>query len=571
MARAMLGGLGLGLGAGAFLGWLLAGGASVEPGPAPGAAVGGGAASAASFSSPRLALDIAPLARRLSPPATTDAMFERALASAGRGGRGFELLGMLYAFAGQEEDLLTLIELGFAAGVDADRILDLIAELPRERRAAFLDRVLAQRPDAGFDPYDLARLYEDAGAGGRALEVVRGALAEREGVSRSLTRLLLRLDPQGGPALLLEAARAHAWSEDSLRKLRGLLAEAGQEAALLPFLQRVLGDRPGDLEALAMLAALDPRAARAHATSRLAGDPGNVRLWDLLGSIALAEGDSAEAFRAFKEAARLAPSPETLERLLELDPARALPLIEALAQGSPDAALAAALARACLLTGDRARAAALYLEAYARDPRDAEWIDGLIAADPDRAAATLARAIEQARGGADDETLGAYARALAAAGRTADAFEQYLAAHQRDPGDHAWQLALARLDPARALGVLAGHVRAHGDDASGRGAYGLALVATGRRTEGSEQLERALAEGNALLWYREYAAVDPERALAALRARAERDRRRDELWGALGEALARQGRTQEAREAYRRALAAAPDEEAWAAALAALR
>ena len=117
---------------------------------------------------------------------------------------------------------------------------------------------------------------------------------------------------------------------------------------------------------------------------------------------------------------------------------------------------------------------------------------------------------------------------------------------------------------------LSEHVRENPSDASGRGAYGLALEAAGRKGEAADHMADALVHGNAELWYRELSRIDPTRALRTLRARANRERS-DRMWGALGYALEAQGRSSEAREAFRRALAADPDDSEWADALAGLK
>jgi tetratricopeptide (TPR) repeat protein len=559
------------LAAGAALGWFLRDALQAAGTPARADRVG--ARSEASddegLRGPRLAGT--PTGER---PAGADlglATVERhAIASLREGGHGFEALALLYALSGREEDFLELVAMGLDSGVDPDRVLDAIRDLPLDRQVAVLERVLAAHPDADFSAYDVARIFERAGAPARALEVVRAEVPRRGELSRGLTRLLLRLDPEGGPALLLQASAEQAWGEDTLAKLRGLLAEAGRDDALVPFLDRALEADPTDADALRMLGGVDREAALARVRGLLARDPADAELWALVGEWSLAGGDRDAAFDAMSEAARLSPTGERLEALLSLDAARALPLIEELAQGQVGGDLTAALVDAYLHTGARDRALEILARAHEADPRALHWIDGMIAVDPRRAIAAIQVQIAVSPASASEDLLGRYADALAAAGHRDEAFEQYLAAHRKDRGDHQWQLAMAETDPRRAVSILEPHVRSHPDDASGLGAYGVALAGAGRKDEAVAHLEHAIAEGNARLWYGELAEIEPERALGALRARAEDDDDED-LWGALGRALEGQGRRAEAEAAYREAIALDPAGAEWVAALRALR
>ena len=224
------------------------------------------------------------------------------------------------------------------------------------------------------------------------------------------------------------------------------------------------------------------------------------------------------------------------------------------------------LARAYMKAGQPRDAVAVFLEAHASDPDDSEWIRGLIRLDPAQAVKSLEARIAKAPGARDEDLVGQYADALRASGRTGDAFDQYLVAHRTDPGDQDWQVAMAEVDPERALPVLESFLREDPDDASGRGAYGVALASVGRADEAIAHLEQAIRRGDAERWYDALSEIDQDRALDALERRARRDRN-DETWGTLGRALARLGRDDEARAAFRRALALDPSDPDWAEAL----
>lgn len=483
-----------------------------------------------------------------------------------RARRGFAALVMLHAIRGDHDEFQRLVDLAIRAGVDPDRILDAVDQLPLERRAAAMASILARHPDVEFDDATVARIFDEGGDPERALRIVREALPNEDRFRHRLTRLLLKLDPSNGPSTLFRLEASQQWTGEDLKYLRGYLLQIGQQERLVPFLLRALDNDPGDTTALRTLGRLDPEAAADRLRSRLSMNADDVDAWSRLGGLLLRTGDANGAFDAFVRAAERRPTRRHFEALLDLDARRALPLIVKWTEGAQDDEAIGALAQAYLRAGQRQQALQVFERAHRHDPDDSEWIEGLIEIDPRRAIESLRKRVEPAPAAADDDTLGRYGRALEAAGERDAAFEQYLAAFRKDDDDHRWQIHMARLDPTRAIDVLSAHVRANPGDASGRGAYGLALEATGRKGEAADHMADALAHGDAELWYRELARIDPSRALRALRARASRDRS-DRMWGALGRALEAQGRRAEARDAYRRALAADPDDSEWADAL----
>ena len=479
--------------------------------------------------------------------------------------RRFEALALLYAVTGRTGDLEALIDRALEEGVEPGRLFRAIRSLPERERGRVMIAVLDRHPGAAFDPYDVARLLADADESSRALSVLRDALPEMEGFDGETIHLLLELDPARGPDLLFGLESASDWSGSSLKALRAYLVDVGQERRLVPFLERALDARPDDTTALRTMAKIAPEAALARLRDRLAADDRDYGSWALVGRIHEAQGDDDDAFEAYRKAAEHRPTARYFENLLDLDPEKALPLIEAWTEGATDDEAIGARARAYRKAGREAEALETYLRAHANDPDDGDWVRGMIRLDPARAAQVLK---ERVAGGATDErSLGHYADALRAADRKAEAFDQYLAAHRKDPDDHAWQASMAEVDPTRALPILDRHVKAYPDDASGRGAYGMALASAGRTDEALAHMDYALAEGDAETWYDRMAEISPERALDALRRRAEHDRRDDEIWGTLGEVLLENGRRDEAREAFRRAVTLDPTDSTWVEAL----
>nr|MDJ0975090.1 tetratricopeptide repeat protein [Planctomycetota bacterium] len=487
-----------------------------------------------------------------------------------RAAQTIQALAVLYAAMGRTQELDELIDMALKAGVDPDRILDAILQLPNGERAKALGQLLERHPRVAFDAAHVAAIFADDGEPDRALEVVKRALPEEDGFRRRLTHMLLRLDPARGPAFLFRLPASESWSGRDLRYLRGYLIEQDRESELTQFLLRRLDDAPDDDAALRALGGLDRAAALSRARYRTEANPGDDGAWWRLGRLLEAEGDASAAFDAFAEAAKRNPGSTAFEALVATDAARAIRLIDALTADSADDELIGAAANAYLAAGQAERAAAIYRRALANDPGDDEWLEGLIETDPEGAVALLRGRIDAGVDSKDDEVIGRYAAALQGSGDAAAAYEQYERAFQRDPYDGDWQRGLAESDPSRAVALLAEHTRAHPDDASGLGAYGLALARAGRRGEAEEQLERAIATGDAEEWFAELHRVNPTKAIRALERRARRSRN-DDLWGALGEAYVKAGNTAKARDAFSRALRIYPSSDRWADALRALR
>jgi tetratricopeptide (TPR) repeat protein len=396
-------------------------------------------------------------------------------------------------------------------------------------------------------------MLAESGQPERALAMVRDALPREQEFNPSLVRLLLRLDPTGATDALFKMHASEEWDSETFGMLRALLIESGQEGRLKPFLERALDTRPTDHGLLRQLRRVDAAAARDRIGEFLRNHPEDPWAWVFLGEIQRDAGDAAAAFEAFRKAAERDPDPSTWRELSKVDPARALDLVVAWAKDKTNDEAIGTLAQAYERAGRKDDAIRAYLRAYESDPDDSEWLDKIMELDPAAAVSAMERRIGPNREAATDRVLGRYGASLEAAGRTEEAFQQYLAALRKHPTDYRWQEALARVDPAAAIAPLEATIRTHPGDASAHGALGIALSAGGRRADAVTHLERALARGDAEHWYGVLKEIDPDRALEGLRRRADAERRDDDLWSLLGAELRERGLTAEAREAYGRA------------------
>jgi tetratricopeptide (TPR) repeat protein len=362
---------------------------------------------------------------------------------------------------------------------------------------------------------------------------------------------------------------------------------------------------------------LFPRAGRADLLQEvLAAQPGGEWPAGECADAFVEAGDTVRAVRVLASALRDAPHQALIERLVEIDPDQAPRLLAKIAdEGEWPVRRLAQVAAALVTSGRPALAAGFYQAALQKEPLDrglieklarvapdlalaharrvaqeqgtnhAAWanlgatelaagnprdafeayrqaaahsltreaLHGLMRADPQRAYAV---ALGLAGAEPDADTLGAIARLALAGDRTTEAVDALLRAHGRDPSDHRWNAALVAADPARAAEALAATAR----DYRGRrrdeivGALGDALLETGSARAAFDQYREAFQlDPSDGAWQRGLARSDPARAVSLLESRRRTAGDDASLLGALADAYAGTGRTAEARALYEQA------------------
>jgi tetratricopeptide (TPR) repeat protein len=260
--------------------------------------------------------------------------------------------------------------------------------------------------------------------------------------------------------------------------------------------------------------------------------------------------------------AALAANPmdfSVLSSLNQVDSDLALRHARSLVLDSPDNAAAWGwLGNLELQNGNMAAAFEAYKEAASRNV-STEYLNGMMQADPERA---MRVALEVTEGTSDDEVLGSLAKIALKNGHSEEAFAALLRAHERDPTDHEWLLAMVNMDPERSAAVLAESSRTYtgGGQDEVIGAYGNALRALGQTSAAFEEYMRAHEmDPTDWEWQQGLAAADPARAVPVLEARLAEQAGDASLLGALADAYAGSGRVAEAIEYYQRAYANGQD------------
>jgi tetratricopeptide (TPR) repeat protein len=306
--------------------------------------------------------------------------------------------------------------------------------------------------------------------------------------------LLTPIDPAAALAFKEEAARKNPEDPDVWGRLATARLEAGdEEGAFLAYRRAATASSGSDrIKYLRGLITADPRAAL-PIVLELADDSGEDSL-GVVGQAYLRNEMRGEAFESFARALELDPSDVGwLHHVVVADPARAIPHLSGVLErhtGDDRDEIVGALGLALLAAGDTATAYDRFVEASKIDDDDYEWLRGMAAADPERAAVILEKRVSADPG---EGTLhGALGDAYAKLGRKEEAIAQYDKALETGGDAGRWQAALA--------------------------------------------------------------AVDPDRGLAMLQKALDANPRNDELWGALGDAYRGLGRLDEARAAYDKAL-----------------
>ncbi len=468
------------------------------------------------------------------------------------GERAWLALLTLYAAASRQADFLRAAVKALATGdVDASDVLECVGDAPVKTRAQLLDALRAALPDAGWHVGTVADIYIACDAHDRAVGVLVPAFQESRELD--LATRLIRASPDRAAAELQAFLHGDTFDAEAL----GTLGQAfmGQERGDLAtsFFLESLRLEPRNGETLMALAAVDGALAASHAVALTQSSPDDAQAWNWLGKIRADAGDAEAAFEAYQRSAEGTPTTEALYGMLALDPERTLQVARQISTESDNDEVHGAVAKIALQGENLNDALDAVLRAHRTDPTDHEWLRAMVTLDPARALAALEETSASYSGDERDEVIGAKANALGDLGRREDAFQAYLEAHNLDKGDWEWQRGLARADPARALDVLEAYRSESGDEGDLLGAIGDAYAGIGRSDEAMRHYERALEMDGGNEWLAHMARVDPEEATRRIQVAINEKPNEAELWFRLGEAHAAAGHREEATRAFAKA------------------
>ena len=474
-----------------------------------------------------------------------------------------------YGLTRKKARFLDALEGAIAAGAEVEPVTQAISSLePWGERAGVLKELMRRHPEMEWNSWTLANLYQLAGEGKAAFDLLAEKLKDPPDDPNSLITRLIELDPERAASLLAEVADREDWSGRILLLIAEKLIEQGRNVLGMPFLLASLDKMPGGAEALRLLGTIDPAAALGRALRAVEANPTDADAWALLARMRLDAGDQAGSFAAYSIAARNESDEDTrrgyLSGMLATDPAAALPVIQELLADGGDEDLGL-LGRALIANGHRDRAFDIFSRAHEADPTDSEWLHRLVSADCALAIRRFEEALARDPDTENDELIGVFATALLRAGRTEEAYAQFLRALKIDASDWEWMQGVARANPTKAAELLEARRREEPDDGTLAGALADAYSRMGRTAEAIRLYEFAIEQGDGKhRWMGGLAATEPARGLPMIREALRESPEDEELWGALGMAYARLGQVEEARKAFDRALTIDSEDWEWA-------
>lgn len=496
-----------------------------------------------------------------------------------RRGNGRETAGSLLAratVAVHEGDVAAAIaaaEAAVAAGASPADALASFRELPDA--AAAVRELLARRGVEWTATAEFALACFELGADAEGFDLALRAMSAEGAGNDALVRRLVQCDPERAAREIGALADRDAWSAEwRARIVLALEAFAREDLARTLVLAADASGRVttlGDL--FEALERLDPRAALARAERICDAHPEADAAWCKLAGLQLASGDRERALDTLARAAERFPdSSEIAMWLADLDSARAVPVLRRVADATANDEVAGVLGKALLRLGRLEEAVDAFLAAHERDWTDWEWLRAVSELDPKRAIerTDALLGVVSTRSATMDEVVGARARALHRTGDAVRAFEAYERAWALDREDSEWMRGLAEVDPARALPLFEAWLASGGEDRNVRGAMGDACARLGRTAEARAHYEAAVQD-EVSEWDAALARVDPDGAIARLRARVGAQPTNADLWATLADAFHEAGRVADARAAYDRAVELAPLETAFLLKRAALR
>ncbi len=490
-----------------------------------------------------LAIDLADWIEKGVPTLRQDQHVERTL---------WQTVAASYARLNRPAEVLRVCEAGLAAGGNGGDCTWPLSELSDAVRGGVLAALRARHPDLAFDGMLLARAAAAAGdraaAFRAALEVFR-AMDDRW---LAAVEAMARADPRRSEAVLADSATK--WTSASLLAAAGALRNAGAEDLAAPW--RVRGERlQAEEEARAASQALEDARRRTAQTPR---DPDP---WVDLAQALLDAGDRAGAFEAYRRAVELDPySADSWASLVGLDAAAARPLLAEAAPRVERDDVWVELTRACLAVGRGDDAVDAFLRIHSED-YDEWWDHGLARVAPAKALPWLEARLQIPRYSTYGSFLIAYADALLAVGRRAEAWDVADRLFEDGGQDAAWRRRIDA-DPPRALTAIEEHLRKEPNSDSALRSRPVALAAVGRKEEAIAAYEPHAVRGDedaigAL------AALGSARWLAFLEEWARKQPDEASWTQRLAEAYRALGREAEAREAFARAAPLCVDSYPW--------
>ena len=342
------------------------------------------------------------------------------------------------------------------------------------------------------------------------------------------------------------------------------------------------------LPSLALLSTLALAAGCAgqihQAELQVLAQPAAASSWIALGDAYQRAMKRKDALAAYEQALRFDPdNPVAQQAIQSLAPARSVSKLERKALKHPgDDEIWGDLGDELARRGQTDKALQAYQYALRLDPTDNEWISAMVQLGAEDAVLEALQQRVQAQP-QDDEAMGDYADILRSLGRHEESCLAYQRARQLDPTDSEWIDAVSRCsmgavplegEPPDALsldaemGMLEAQLSQDPNNDELLGAMGRRLTDAGDTKRALEQYRRALdRDPSDQEWLMMVVLLSGEPKLLVLERLAALHPQNDEVWGNLGDHHLELGQTEQAIEAFRKALDLDPSDEEWQAKL----
>jgi cytochrome c-type biogenesis protein CcmH/NrfG len=346
--------------------------------------------------------------------------------------------------------LAAVLEEGFPLMEGAGQVFD--SDLSLEAKAQLLEFLLASETCRPMDRVTIAWYFHHLGVEGKSASCLARAVSLIPDQVWFL-RDLLDTDPEKVIEALSTLDPARMDNPVALDLVVRFLAEHKERTLLARFASRLIELQPTNRFAFQKLLELGPEALLARLEKEVREDPKNPRAWASWATAQLEAGRPADAFDAFRKAAELAPgNPDYFQGLIEADPGRAAEILRGFYEDRPeDSEAAGKYGRALIAAGRREEAFEVLLDALKHEPEDPEWMDLLLEIEPARTRKTLEEWIRKTP---EDGLLhGIMGRALVEAGDRQGGYDAYARAFELE-NFVVWAHGMVEADPARALPEL---------------------------------------------------------------------------------------------------------------------